>query len=307
MPPAGAKATSPRWRCWARCTARSAHRSLEVMGGDPQSVPEIEPVRIGTLGPDTGVELQLSASLASGLLLQPRDDRVGVTSAAQGGTRDEVVDVQKPARARLSPIRKPVTAAAPGSPSSKRCGDAVAGTALCVDPRDQFVGRPDVRAKLEEREGRLVQVVRLKFTKLGHGCGSRRSGSGADRRAVHRGASVSRATPLQTSERGEMAEIYTVGIWTVKAGREEEFVAAWRAMGEATIAEFPAAHGRLLRHVDNPGRFVSFGPWENLETVDTWRASAPFQEGVARIQELLDAFEPGTYELSAQVSASSSP
>ena len=101
-----------------------------------------------------------------------------------------------------------------------------------------------------------------------------------------------------------MAEIYTVGIWTVKAGREEEFVAAWRAMGEATLADFPAAQGRLLRDLDNPRRFVSFGPWESLET---WRASAPFQEGVARIRELLDAFEPGTYELSTEVSEGSSP
>jgi hypothetical protein len=73
-----------------------------------------------------------------------------------------------------------------------------------------------------------------------------------------------------------MTEIYTVGIWTVKAGQEEEFVAAWRAMGEATTAEFPGAHGRL------------------------------FQEGLAHLRELLHAFEPGTYEVSAEVSASSS-
>ena len=103
-----------------------------------------------------------------------------------------------------------------------------------------------------------------------------------------------------------MTEIYTVGIWTAKAGREEEFVAAWRAMGEATIEEFPAAHGRLLRDIDNPHRFISFGPWESLETVDAWRASAPFQQGVAHIRELLDAFEPGTYEVIAEVSTSGS-
>ncbi len=69
---------------------------------------------------------------------------------------------------------------------------------------------------------------------------------------------VSPPLPLSREGRGEITEIYPVGIWTVKPGREEEFVAAWRAMGEATIAEFPAAHGRLLRDVDNPGRFVSF-------------------------------------------------
>ena len=100
--------------------------------------------------------------------------------------------------------------------------------------------------------------------------------------------------------------IYTVGIWTVKPGREDEFVAAWRAMGEASIAEFPAAHGTLLRDVGNPSRFISFGPWESLEAVDAWRASAPFTEGVARIRESLEAFEPGTYEVSAEVSASGS-
>ena len=103
-----------------------------------------------------------------------------------------------------------------------------------------------------------------------------------------------------------MSEIYTVGIWSVKAGREEEFVAAWRAMGEATIAEFPAAHGKLLRDVDNPGRFVSFGPWDSRGTIDAWRASASFKQGVAGIRELLDAFEPGTYEVSAEVSATAS-
>ena len=103
-----------------------------------------------------------------------------------------------------------------------------------------------------------------------------------------------------------MTEIDTVGIWTVTAGREEEFVAAWQALGEATIAEFPAAHGRLLRDVDNPGRFVSFGPWDSHDTIDAWRASTSFKEGVARIRALLDAFEPGTFELSAEVSANSS-
>ena len=103
-----------------------------------------------------------------------------------------------------------------------------------------------------------------------------------------------------------MTRIYTMGIWTVKPGREDQFVAASRTMAEATIAEFPAAHGRLLRDVGNPSRFVSFGPWESLEEVDAWRASVPFKEGVARIREFIEAFEPGTYEVSAEVSGSGS-
>jgi hypothetical protein len=44
----------------------------------------------------------------------------------------------------------------------------------------------------------------------------------------------------------------------------------------------------------------------NLEVVEEWRASPPFKEGVERIRDLIDGFEPGTYEVSAEVSASSS-
>lgn len=103
-----------------------------------------------------------------------------------------------------------------------------------------------------------------------------------------------------------MTEIYTVGTWSVKAGHEEEFVAAWKAMGEATLAEFPHARGTLLRDLENPGRFVSFGPWESVGVVQEWRASTPFQEGVARIRSHVDGFEPGTYEVDTEVSATGS-
>ena len=77
---------------------------------------------------------------------------------------------------------------------------------------------------------------------------------------------------------------------------------AWRAMGEATLAEFPDAHGRLLADPDRPGRFISFGPWKSQQQVQEWRASAAFREGVAAMGELLDDFQPGTYELRAEVS-----
>lgn len=100
-----------------------------------------------------------------------------------------------------------------------------------------------------------------------------------------------------------MTRSYTVGIWKVRRGREEDFVAAWRAMGEATLTAFPSAHGTLLRDAGNPGRFISFGPWESREQIEAWRASAPFQEGLARLRDLLEDFEPATFELSAEVSA----
>lgn len=94
---------------------------------------------------------------------------------------------------------------------------------------------------------------------------------------------------------------HTHAIWTVKEGREAEFVAAWKRMGEATLGEFPAARGTLLQDAENPSRFVSFGPWESREQIGAWRASAAFQDGVAEIRRLLEDFEPGTFETRLEV------
>ena len=72
------------------------------------------------------------------------------------------------------------------------------------------------------------------------------------------------------------------------------------------MVEFPDAHGTLLHDPDKPGRFKSFGPWGSLDQIQAWRASAAFREGVAAIGELLDGFEPGTYEIRAEVSLTKS-
>jgi heme-degrading monooxygenase HmoA len=95
---------------------------------------------------------------------------------------------------------------------------------------------------------------------------------------------------------------YTLGVWTVKPGREDEFVRAWEALGEWTIGRAPQASGTLLRDIDQRNRFVSFGPWRTLEEIEAWRAAPEFQAHVGSIRRLLESFEPGTYELVASIS-----
>jgi heme-degrading monooxygenase HmoA len=90
--------------------------------------------------------------------------------------------------------------------------------------------------------------------------------------------------------------VYTLGIWTVKPGHEEEFISAWREMAARTKADFPDASAVLLRDRDAPNRFVSSGPWDSLEQVEAWRASPSFRDGVAKIREFLDRFEPHTMD-----------
>lgn len=90
--------------------------------------------------------------------------------------------------------------------------------------------------------------------------------------------------------------VYTVGLWRVKPGQEESFVAAWSDMAARTADDFPGAQAVLLRDRDTPGLFLSSGPWKSLEEIETWRGSATFQEGVATIRQCLESFEPHTMD-----------
>lgn len=96
--------------------------------------------------------------------------------------------------------------------------------------------------------------------------------------------------------------VYTVGVWVVKEGREDDFVRAWEALGQWTVEEGFAPHGTLVRDRSNPRRYISFGPWPTAEHVERWRASAVFKQHLDRIMAMVESFEPGTYDTVLSVS-----
>jgi len=98
-----------------------------------------------------------------------------------------------------------------------------------------------------------------------------------------------------------MERLYTAGIWTVQPGREDDFVDAWEELARWTLDNISGSKwARLLQNRDDETRFVSFGPWESVDAIEQWRASPGFQERVERIQSMLEAFQPGTFELRAE-------
>jgi len=97
-----------------------------------------------------------------------------------------------------------------------------------------------------------------------------------------------------------MPRFYSHSTWTVKPGREDEFVAAWQEWVAWSALQGLGTSARLLRDVDDPRRFVSFGPWEDLDTVRRWRAEPGFRERVERLQALVERFEPHTLEQVAE-------
>jgi len=101
-----------------------------------------------------------------------------------------------------------------------------------------------------------------------------------------------------------MPQPYTFGVWIVKPGREEDFVAGWREMAEWTAANAPGAGiGRLLQDEDQPSRFISIGPWDDKEAIAVWRSQLGFQERVGKLRDMLETFTPANLELRAEVAA----
>ena len=93
---------------------------------------------------------------------------------------------------------------------------------------------------------------------------------------------------------------YTHTTWHVQASHEDEFVRRWSEWVEWSHREGLDAPALLLRDVDDPHTFISFGPWQSITAVKSWRALTGYQERVARLREVVDCFEPRTLEVTAR-------
>ncbi|MGE5102630.1 MAG: putative quinol monooxygenase [Deltaproteobacteria bacterium] len=96
--------------------------------------------------------------------------------------------------------------------------------------------------------------------------------------------------------------MYTSGVWKVKAGHAEEFIAAWTEFAEWTRAHAAGVGwAKLLRDATDADRFVSLGPWESVEAINAWRALDGWKERITKIRELLVSFEALTLTLVVEV------
>jgi heme-degrading monooxygenase HmoA len=102
--------------------------------------------------------------------------------------------------------------------------------------------------------------------------------------------------------RRAMAETYTSGLWTVKPGHEEDFVAAWTDFVEWARDQPGSGTFRLVRDVDEPSHYLSFAPWESFEAQATWKQTDEFAARMSRVRAHVDGFEPSTYELVVELS-----
>ena len=90
---------------------------------------------------------------------------------------------------------------------------------------------------------------------------------------------------------------YTLAMWHVKEGKEEEFVNAWGK----ELAEFflslpnPPDTGTLIRSVEDPQLFYSFVPWRNLDYVRQMRSHPRTVEVMGRMRDLCEEVKAGAF------------
>lgn len=98
-------------------------------------------------------------------------------------------------------------------------------------------------------------------------------------------------------------EIYTLGRWVVLPGREDEFVSAWRALAQLFLSlEHPPPEGTgvLVRSLDDPRVFYSFGPWDDPAHVAEMRAHPDTAARIGALVALCEDAAPGGYEVVAR-------
>jgi len=95
-------------------------------------------------------------------------------------------------------------------------------------------------------------------------------------------------------------EVYTLGAWRVKNGRQREFVEAWLALGQYFASlPHPPGKGTLLQSVDDAQQFYSFGPWRDLDDIEEMRSQPQTRTEIGKLMDLCEEGRPGTFRVVA--------
>ena len=98
-----------------------------------------------------------------------------------------------------------------------------------------------------------------------------------------------------------MGEVYTSGSWKPNPGSEQAFIEAWSSFASWASVSAGAGTLRLVRDLNEPGQFVSFGGWQSIDQVRAWKSSPEFRERMAQVLQHVDAFRPAELEPVAAV------
>jgi quinol monooxygenase YgiN len=89
--------------------------------------------------------------------------------------------------------------------------------------------------------------------------------------------------------------LYFLGLWWVKHGKEDEFFSEWKKFAEWTMIHMEGTRQAvLLEDEREKNRFVSYGPWDNHESLERWRQGPEFKAAFQKLNELCYEIQPNT-------------
>ena len=94
-----------------------------------------------------------------------------------------------------------------------------------------------------------------------------------------------------------MPAVYTTAEWIAKPGQQDAFVEAWNAFASWAQDRPGAGTLRLARDLGGDTRFVSFGSWDDIESVHRWKADPEFRERMSKVQEHVAEFRPAELQV----------
>lgn len=100
----------------------------------------------------------------------------------------------------------------------------------------------------------------------------------------------------------ESKKVFSAGIWKVREGHEDDFVALWAEFATWTARNVPGSKNvRLLQDDADPQLFISIGPWDGIDQISNWRQRAEFGTFLDSARELCERIEPHTMRQIAKV------
>jgi quinol monooxygenase YgiN len=100
----------------------------------------------------------------------------------------------------------------------------------------------------------------------------------------------------------KVGQPYTSGDWLVREGNEQAFIDQWTAVAEWCLQHAPGARSfRLIRDRANPRHFISFGEWDDVDSVSVARGQPGFLQLFRECQGLCERFGGSDYTVALAV------
>ena len=91
-------------------------------------------------------------------------------------------------------------------------------------------------------------------------------------------------------------KIYTISNWTVKRGREKEFVAAWKNFANWIVRQKGTGPASLFKDDLDPAHYTSIESWEDESTRAAIQKGIPFGRESYKLQQFSIDFSSRSFK-----------